>query len=197
MSKWVVCGSGPSLSRTDFAMLKRHRSWNVMAINCAWRQVPWARAMYAGDLDWWTEYGEEARDFKGEKWTRNPEAAKRYRLKSVIGIRDREGLCRIPGCIYLGGNSGFQGTHIARTVYGAEKIVLLGFDMHLRDGAHFHGDHPKGMLNCPPNHVVVWIRKFRHLVHDLEQDGVKIINATPGTDLTCMPCMPLHRALRC
>ena len=168
-----------------------------MAINCAWRLVPWARALYASDAAWWDEYGKEAEAFAGDKWTRNPQSASRFKLKMIDGIKCGEGLCRQRGFIHLGGNSGFQGVHLSRTIYGAKKIVLLGFDMHLDQGAHFHGDHPKGMLNCPQNHVLVWREKFKALVTDLEAEGVSIINATPQTALTCMPCKPLDEALKC
>ena len=196
MSKWVVCGSGPSLSGTDFSLLRSFRSWNVLAINCAWQWVPWARAMYAGDLPWWTQYGYKAQAFAGEKWTRDKLAAARYGLRRVLWV-ERDGLSGVPHCITRGGNSGYQGVHLVYTEYQATRIVLLGFDMHLRNGTHCHGDHPAGMLNAPAHHVPVWRQKFRALADDLKAEGVPLVNATPGTALTCMPCMPLRDALRC
>ena len=65
--KWLICASGPSISETDFAMVRRFTTWNVIAVNNTWELMPWADILYAGDIAWWDRYGGKARRFKGEK----------------------------------------------------------------------------------------------------------------------------------
>lgn len=181
------------MAGVDLGLLRRFRSWRVLAVNCTWQMVPWAAAMYAGDLDWWNRYGAGAAEFKGEKWTRDGMAAAKYRLRRVVK-REGRGLCRERGAVHSGGNSGYQAINLAYH-FGARQIVLLGFDMHLQKGAHWHGDH-EGMLNAPASHVAVWRREFEPLAFDLRHAGVRVLNATEGSALTCFPRVGLAEALR-
>src|SRR5690606_34562647 len=182
------------MGRVDVSVLRRFKSWRVMVVNCTFRLVPWADVLYAGDLQWWTRYGAEAAAFEGEKWTRDEIAAVRYGLLRVVR-RDGRGLCREHAAVHTGGNSGFQAVNLAYH-FGAHQIVLLGFDMHRRDGGHWHGEH-EGMLSAPEKHIAVWIRKFEALATDLSAAGVRVVNATDGSALECFPMAPLCEALRC
>lgn len=193
MSKWVICASGPSMGRVDISALRRFKSWHVMVVNCTFRLVPWADVLYAGDLQWWTRYGAEAAAFEGEKWTRDEAAAVRYGLRRVVR-RDGRGLCREHAAVHTGGNSGFQAVNLAYH-FGAHQIVLLGFDMHRRDGGHWHGEH-EGMLSAPATHIEVWKREFAVMAADLREEGIRVVNATEGSDLRCFPKMDLIEALR-
>lgn len=198
MSKWVICASGPSMAAVDLSLLRRYRSWNVLAVNCTWQLVPWAQAMYAGDSGWWERYGDETHAFAGERWTRDEWAAIRYRLH-LIRKREGQGLCRERGFVHTGGNSGFQAVNLAWH-FGARRIVLLGFDMHRQAGGHWHGEHMdkhgRPMLSAPAAHIAVWRREFPRLAFDLEHAGVGVVNATEGTALTCFRRKPLQAALR-
>ena len=162
-------------------------------MNNTWQLVPWATAMYAGDREWWDRYGAEC-TFPGERWTRDPHATLRYRLKRVVG-GNGAGLCTCPGRVHLGGNSGYQAVNLAFH-FGAREIVLLGFDMHRQNGGHWHGEH-EGMLSAPERHLPVWRRAFDALAHDLAARGVRVTNATPGSALQCFPRGDLWSALRC
>lgn len=181
------------MGEVDLPLLRRFRSWNVMAVNCTFRLVPWARCLYAGDLQWWERYGAEAADFAGEKWTRDESAAIRYRLR-YVRRRDGRGLCRERGAVNSGGNSGYQAVNLAYH-FGATQIVLLGFDMHRQKGGHWHGEH-HGMLSAPAQHIAVWRREFGALAHDLKAAGVNVVNATEGSALNCFPKAPMVQALR-
>ena len=193
MSKWVICAAGPSMARVDLRLLRRFRSWKVLAVNCTFRLLPHADVLYAGDLQWWVRYGAEAAGFAGEKWTRDPFAALKYRLHRVAR-RDGPGLCRERGCVHSGGNSGFQAVNLAWH-FGARQIVLLGFDMHRREAGHWHGEH-EGMLSAPASHIAAWRREFDAMAFDLRAEGVKVVNATEGSALECFPRMGLQEALR-
>lgn len=194
MSKWVICAAGPSMARVDLKLLRRFGSWRVLVVNCSFRLMPDADALYAGDLQWWERYGAEAAAFVGEKWTRDDHAALRYRLRRVMR-KEGKGLCRERGCVNSGGNSGYQAVNLAFH-FGARQIVLLGFDMHRNGGGHWHGEH-EGMLSAPVSHIEVWKREFDALAFDLRTEGVGVVNATDGSALTCFPRMGLAEALRC
>lgn len=191
--KWVICASGPSMLRVDLSLLRRFRSWRVMVINNTWELIPWADVLYAGDGQWWERYSDEAAVFRGEKWTSDAHAAVRHGLHWVRS-RAGAGLCRIPRIVHSGGNSGYRGINLAYH-FGARKIVLLGFDMHRREGGHWHGEHA-GMLSAPANHILAWRHAFPALASDLSDAGVRVVNATDGSALDCFPKATLREALR-
>lgn len=179
--------------RIDLAHLRRFRSWRVLTVNNTWALLPWAHAMYAGDRQWWTRYGDEARSFRGERWTRDDLSASRFGLNMVYR-RNGEGLCKIAGSVNTGGNSGYQAINLAYH-FGAKRIVLLGFDMHRNNGAHWHGDH-HAMLSAPDRHIDLWRQMMVPLARDLREAGVDVVNATPGTALDAFPKRSLFEALR-
>jgi hypothetical protein len=177
------------MAQIDLSLI---RNCNVLAVNNTWELVPWARAMYAGDLAWWERYG--AMDFAGERWTRDETAAEMFGLRLVSARNDR-GLCTDPWTVNRGGNSGYQAVNLAYH-FGAKEIILLGFDLHRRDGAHWHGDHGEGMVNAPESHIRKWRKAFRQLASDLWTAHVRVVNCTPGSDLKVFPRVALHKALR-
>lgn len=85
--------------------------------------------------------------------------------------------------IHWGGNSGYQAINLAY-LWGARRVVLLGYDMQKTDGkSHWFGDHPKGLNGNSP--YPTWIQKFDRLAADLKSEGVEVINATRETALRC------------
>lgn len=186
------------MAQVDLSLLRRYRSWNVFAVNCTWQLVPWADVMYAGDSGWWDRYGADAADFQGERWTRDEMAALKYRLH-LVRKREGKGLCRERGFVHTGGNSGFQAVNLAWH-FGARRIVLLGFDMHRKNGGHWHGEHHdtrgRPMLSAPSTHITIWRNEFDAMAFDLRAEKVEVLNATEGSALTCFPKVDLARALR-
>lgn len=162
-------------------------------MNTTFRAAPWADALYACDLAWWDRHIDEVRQsFAGESWTQTPEAARRHGLRFIDG-RPGRGLSKERGVIHQGGNSGYQAIGLA-VDQGAERIVLLGFDMQDTGGrTHWHGDHPQGLRNASP--FASWIGKFGQLAVDLQRDGIAVLNATRETALTCFERAPLEKAL--
>jgi hypothetical protein len=102
------------------------------------------------------------------------------------------GFSRRQDVIHYGHNSGFQALNLA-ILLGAARIVLVGFDMRIVDGRrHFHGDHPHPLINADPRRFVP---HFERAAASLPV-GVEILNATPGSALTCFPAADLDEALR-
>jgi hypothetical protein len=147
--------------------------------------------LYACDPPWWDRNIEAARRvFRGELWTLENGAVKKHGLNGAKGDA-KQGLGR--DVVHLGGNSGYQAINLA-FLWGARRIVLLGFDMqHTGGKGHWHGDHPGKKGVKPP--VRNWVPRFTRLAEDLAAEGVEVVNATRETALRCFPLVPLETAL--
>lgn len=193
----IVAASGPSLT-PEVAELCRGR--RVIAVNDAYRRIPSADVLYAGDGDWWDVH-QGCPEFAGEKWsvhhprvTDNTRLAERYGVRLVYGASqiDAGGFSRQPTRIHYGNCSGFQAINLA-ILFGATRILLVGFDMRTVDGQrHFFGDHPAPLGNaCQYEH---FLPAFDAAARTLPAH-IKIINCTPGSALRCFPMSSLEAAI--
>jgi hypothetical protein len=195
----IVAATGPSLTE---AVAERCRVAHdedddvaVLAVNDAWRLMPWADALYACDAAWWQLH--TGTGFTGDKWSSHHAngndklaVAERYGLALVQG-KTEKGFSTDPSCIHYGGNSGFQAINLAM-LFGARRIVLVGFNLQPLGGqVHFFGDHPKGLRQTA--RYERFLPAFNEAAKRLPA-GVEIINATPDSALKCFPCMPIDAA---
>lgn len=93
-----------------------------------------------------------------------------------------------------GGNSGFQAVNLAAH-FGVRRIVLVGFDMQLRTGIHWHGRHGRGLNNPTRHNVERWRRVLDQAAPALAALGVEVVNVSPVSALTAYPKMSLEEAL--
>lgn len=194
----IIAASGPSLSPE---VAERCRGRRVIAVNDAYRLLPFADVLYAGDGDWW-EVHHGCPDFAGEKWTvHNPRVtngnavmAARYGLHVVAGASqiDAGGFSLRPERIHYGNCSGFQAINLA-LLFGATRIVLVGFDMRVVDGKrHFFGDHPEPLGNL--GKYEHFLPAFDHAAKTLPKH-IQIVNCTPGSALRSFPMAELQAEL--
>lgn len=162
MATWFVLAPGPSLP----ALVERVRGLPSVAVNNAYELAPWAEALVANDRAWWDRHPEAMR-FPGRKFT----------TKTISGLERHRGRGVGPDS-----NSGMLGIDVAVEVFGASRVVLLGFDFH---GTHFFGQYTNGCSNTTAksrgNHaqqMALWRR-----LHP----GVEVVNCTPGSALTVFP----------
>ena len=150
--------------------------------------------LYAADRNWWSFHvADIARDFDGKCWSCETPAKSNWGGKDYAawGItlldcvtQDHKGLSREPGVIHSGGNSGYQAINLAY-LFGATRIILLGFDMHNHSGkSHFFGDHPPqvGASGMKPDRFIASFRTIKP-----EKYGIEIINCTRETALDAFP----------
>lgn len=191
----VVAATGPSLT-SEVAALCRDEI--VIAVNDAWKVMPWATILYACDNRWWEHY-QGCPDFTGQRWSTHSLAPRNdktkiadlYRLHVVSGAM-KSGFSGAQNLLHYGENSGFQAVNLA-LLTGARPIVLVGFDMHqVAKKTHFFGDHPEELRRIVPFHV--FVRAFDHAARDLAKD-IRILNATPGSALRCFPIVDLAETL--
>ena len=152
----------------------------------------WADILYACDGDWWDEHIYEVLSrFKGELWTQDLPAAEKFGLNRIEGS-SQKGLGKEK--INFGANGGYQMVNLAY-LFGAQKIILLGFDMKLGKDkkSHWHGDHPRYLNKVMP--ISKWIDNFNRLASDLKSEGVNVINATRDSALECFQKQKLEVVL--
>lgn len=95
-----------------------------------------------------------------------------------------------------GGNSGFQTSNIVAQ-FGAGRIVLVGFDMRIDKGVHWHGRHPRGLNNPSDPLLMHWRKALNDAAATFAALGIEVINASPISTLTAYPVMSLKDAIRC
>lgn len=187
----VVIASGPSLSQKQLDHVRNMR-WNpsysrgacrVIAVNNTCARTPWADCAYFGDYLALREYVPKLRPpvgpFQGEWWTQDKAGAERWGL-NLVRSANKPGLGTER--VHLNGNSGAQAVNLA-TLFGARKVLLLGFDMKAGPGGQLHhfGNHPAPLVQtCLFDE---WIHKFELIARDAKAMGVEIVNCTPGSAL--------------
>lgn len=181
----VVIASGPSLTPAQCAEVERWKltpaktpKRRVVVINTSFRLAPFADVLYACDGAWWNKYYDEASVIfrQSQMWTQDEPASRKFGLR-YIKSASGHGLSRKPGLIHQGMNSAYQAINLA-FLLGAREFVLLGVDC---KGTHWHGDHPAPLNRTLPHRQ--WIDRFRVLARDLEAEGARVVNCSPGTAL--------------
>lgn len=207
-----MAATGPSLTPDVISRARYYRiafKWRVIAVNDAYRVMPFADAMYACDNHWWLNVPRDFSGFSGEMWTSHEEivhphevhgndareVVKKFpNVRTVYG-RDGSEFSLDPNFIRYGHTSGFQAINLA-LLKGCRKIVLVGFDSRHVDGkTHFFGDHPKGIHTTSNDGYAQHVQHFNRAAICLP-NGVTIINATPGSAIKCFPMMSLEDACR-
>lgn len=187
-------------------------SWKVIAVQDAYRVLPYADVLYGCDPHWWRVH-KNCEGFHGEKWTTHhkdwtnnkldPDTELKEPLADLFGLNVVAGdhgdtFSSDPAKIHYGSNSGFQAINLA-ILFGCKRIVLVGYDMRYVDGkAHFFGEHPRGIglqKQIEDAQYRGFVEHYRRAVSSVPKD-VSIINATPGSALNCFPMMSLEDACR-
>lgn len=97
------------------------------------------------------------------------------------------------GTVGWAGNSGFQALNVA-VQFMCRRIILVGFDMTLAAGVHWHGAHPKGMNNPSDGNVRRWRDCLDAAADQLDAAGIDVINASATSALQRYPKMTLMEA---
>lgn len=115
----------------------------------------------------------------------------------VIGITkgsDRLELTRT-GRTGWGGNSGFHCLNLAVQMR-PQKIILVGYDMTVAHGVHWHGPH-RGLNNPDARNVVRWRNAVDDAAAPISQMGIRVINCSRISALQNYERMSLEEAMAC
>lgn len=160
----------------------------VYAVKESYHLAPWADVLYAADADWWARL-KGVPDFKGEKWTVSPDAAKYYGLNH-IEYRVELPWSNQQGLLATGGNSGFQALNLA-VLQGASEVILLGYDMGFAgDKKHWWTGQIKREFR--DSNYNSWIKRFHLAVPHIP---VPVWNCTRGGYLHAFPRRELKDVL--
>lgn len=151
--------------------------------------------LYGCDGAWWKQ-NRGVPDFQGLKVSQDENACTKFSdLRKVSLIEECDDLLvKEPGRLGAGGNSGFQAVNLV-VQFGVSRIILIGFDMRIDRGIHWHGPHGKGLGNPREDKFVRWRHAFGKAAGTLAGLGVEVINASPDSTLTIFPRMSFKEAL--
>jgi hypothetical protein len=197
-----ILGGGPSLKGFDVERLRGRR---VIAPNeSGLTLAPWADILFWGDIRWVNWNLERVHLHTGAwRYTTTPHRqtdiprAQLVRWQPRVPGTDRwAGLSSDPEVI-AGFDGGGKCINIAYHT-GAARVVLLGFDMRdmadWRDG-YFHSAHKEPPPACQrANQLIPVHEALAASVPDLPRP-FDVLNATPGSALTCWPMVDLEIVL--
>jgi hypothetical protein len=202
----AVLGGGPSMSPAIAESL-RGRCRVIAVNNNGVRTVdaagvhheaaaPWADVLYAADDMWWKTNREAAEKFAGIKAKMMPNGFHNFATPvdgmRILGNGGADGFDDRPNYMRTGWNSGYQALHLAAH-FGAKRVLLIGFDMHAKNGDHWHGDH-----SWRPGYrsrYELFMRAFDRGAQEFERRGVEVINCTDGSALRCFRMATVDEAL--
>jgi hypothetical protein len=99
------------------------------------------------------------------------------------------------GYVGAGGNSGFQCLNLAAQ-FGAKRILLVGYDMRVDLGEHWHPRHYPPLSNPHPNdNLPRWRAAIDGAAEFFAQAGIEIVNCSPVSLLKAYPKMTIGEAL--
>lgn len=215
----VILGGGPSLSRDYLDQVSAaHGTGRVrcIAVNDLYLLAPWADVHYAADSQWhaWHTQGIEKPKLSlsaaevCERWAAF--AGQKCSIQvSGTGITDERvhilrnahhpdrhsGLSSDPRVLVTGWHSGFQALNLA-ILAGAETVILCGYDGRepsMEHAAHgLCGEHPRP---TPPQVYELYRKAYSAAEHLIEQAGVRVLNASPGSAINSFPHVTLADAL--
>lgn len=130
-------------------------------------------------MEWWRAHG-GVPQFSGTKiGLKSPGLHPDWNVHQVETVRAEDRiLTERFGVIGWGGNSGFHAINLA-VQFGASRIILVGYDMCLDHGVHWHGRHGGGLNNPTNLNVARWRRCIDGAAGFLEKIGVEVLNASP------------------
>ncbi len=183
-----IIGGGPGVAAVD---PKRLEGARVIVTNSAFKLFPSADALYFMDWMWYKWNAEALLKFNGVKVTIVENCRGKPGIK-VLQRGQRNGLDAKPTHISRGACSGYGAMALA-VKFGVAKVYLMGFDMRVVNGRHnYHTEHKREVK--PDIYETQFLRPFKEAAPLLEQAGVEVLNATPGSAMKVFPIVELEDA---
>lgn len=193
---WSCCAiiaSGPSAGKAPVALLQGRMP--VIAINTSYQLALWADMLYGCDLKWWKAV-KGAPDFHGVKVCADKQAIHFGCQIVKVEAHSNQLKLDVPGELGASGNSGFQALNLA-VQFGCRKILLIGFDMTIEHGEHWHKRHPHPLSNPhPADNIPRWRRGLDAAGPPLRRMGIEVINASQVSALTSYQKMSVEECLK-
>jgi hypothetical protein len=193
----AIVASGPSTKGSNTAALQG--KVRVIAVKENVDLCPWADVVYGCDAAWWNkrnglpEFNGLKVSFRGDRFN----LPARFPDLHHVEIRSKsdELVLDDPGVLGSGGNSGFQALNLALQ-FGARRILLVGFDLHDRSGAHWYGRNNWPRANNPTEeNFRRWRSAFYLAVPKLQGIGAEVLNASLISEMKCFGKTTVEQAI--
>jgi hypothetical protein len=160
------------------------------------RLCQWAEVVYGCDGPWWRAR-KGLPEYTGLKLAHDSSVCATFRDVHKIEITNDDKLrFDVPGLVGSGGNSGFQALNIA-SQFGARRILLIGFDMHVGSGLHWYGRNSWSGSNNPAMvHLMRWRDAFTLQAPVLRRMGIEVVNASADSALRCFDIAGVDETLQ-
>ncbi len=188
----VIVASGPSAATMPLELARS--KVRFVAVNESWRLAPWSEILYGADYKFW-ELSAGCPEFQGLRVSIDRRASEHpeWDVHRVQGHRSDNRMLDDPG--HIGGNnSGLNALNLAAQ-FEPCAILLVGFDMCLEHGLHWHPNHPEGMKNPLPGRVEAWRRAADGAAKALASRNIRVINCSPISTLKRYEKMSFGQAL--
>lgn len=192
-TEWVgetafILGGGPSLTQEQVDAV---RDFRRVALNDAGLVLaPDADVLCWGDPRWYRWNSKDLHRFKGTylvTWRAVQPIASIQRYKLLQHTSTTRGLSTDPRFV-TGNNTGVGGINLA-FLFGARRIVLLGFDMQPVDGKNnWHTRHKKATQAS--YYKTMFMPEFEKLAVQLRKNDAEVVNCTANSALSCFPIRP-------
>lgn len=170
-----ILGGGPSLNDVDVSRL----DGRVIAINNAYLKAPKADVLYFADSRWYDWNRDDLHQYEGPLMVTRANLRNPAHDVKQVGKTLKVPLSRDPAKI--GGLCGGSNALNLAYLFGADPIILLGFDMTPGNWHNLHRTEQK------PDFAARFIPYFERMAVELAKEGRTVVNATPGTAMTCFP----------
>jgi hypothetical protein len=189
----AIIASGPSAKTAPIDLLRDKA--RAIAVNESWQLCKWADVLYGCDYAWW-RMQQGVPKFGGMKISQDAEACNRFKdIRKITVEVHSNSVIMTPGLVGSGGNGGFQALNLA-VQFGARTILLIGCDMRVDLGEHWHPRHYPPLSNPHPNdNLPRWRTAFDGAADVLNDLGVKVINCSAVSLLKAYPKMTIQEAL--
>jgi len=186
----VIFGGGPSLNQADIDYAIS-RGWRRIACNDAFILDPHADVLVFGDQRWYLWQRHELRKHKGTykvTWRHVPQMSG---MTIHLLLQAKTGVALSTDPTKIAANNTGQGAINLAFLFGAKRILLLGFDMKVIAGQpNWHTRHQKP--SKPERMKNVFAPAIGRAAEILKTKGVEVLNCTRDSALTCFPYQDLR-----
>jgi len=181
----IVCiASGPSLTRDDVARCER-AGLTLSGVNNAYQITNKLTYHHACDTKYWNYHYPYTQAHTRKFSLKASQKDEGHPGVEQMQRGQREAISHKWPVLGTGGNGGFQ---LVNLVYllSYKTIILLGYDMTVTNGSHWHPDHEFSGATNPSNRTFdSWIHAFDKVAPALSSVGVEVLNASRHTALKC------------
>lgn len=186
----VILANGASFTAKaarHVAIARLEDRCRVIAVNDTIYPAWWADWLHATDAKWWRWHIQSVQHFRGIK-TALVEGLPPPWGVGLLRNTGKEGFDPDADACRNGGSSGYAAIHCAIHA-GAKRILLVGLDL---SGERWFGRHPDGLET---DYAIVMAPSFPTIIPAAIERGVRIINCSLDSSLTCFPKLSLEEAL--